>query len=334
MRYEADIIGVIMSESIKMNHEMKMGKCISMWKRIMAGLLTALSIAFMAACGQEEPSGEFARPVYYISSSETKVEQHFREIVADDPEEQLQELLGCLRTNPAKLEYKAPLAMGFQVLNASREGETLMLDVDANYLTLSATTEVLVRAALVRTLTQLEGVRFVGITVEGSQLYDSVGNQVGWMSADQFIENDGNEINTYELARVQLYFASEDGNSLIVTNREKYYSTSMPRERFVVEELIAGPGSQVEGIYPSVNPNTKVLSVTTRDSICYVNLDESFLTVVNNVPTEISVYSIVNSLVELSTINRVQILVNGEVPTSLSTTAYERNLDIVTVLEK
>lgn len=334
MKYVADIIGVIMSEIENMDYEIKKSKCISVWKRTVAGLLMVLSITFITACGKEEPLGEFARPVYYISSSETKVEQHFREIVADDPEEQIQELLGCLGTNPAKLEYKAPLAMGFQVLNVSQEGETLMLDMDANYLTLSATTEVLVRAALVRTLTQLEGVRFVGITVEGSQLYDNVGNQVGWMSADQFIENDGNEINTYELARVQLYFASEDGNSLIVTNREKYYSTSMPRERFVVEELIEGPGSQAEGIYPSVNPNTKVLSITTRDSICYVNLDESFLTVVSNVPTEISVYSIVNSLVELSNINRVQILVNGEVPASLSTTSYERNLDIVTVLEK
>ena len=334
MKYGDDIIGMVMSESVKMNHEIKTDNSISVWKRMVTVLLAFLSIAFMAACGQEEPSGEFARPVYYISSSETKVEQHFREIVADDPEEQLQELLGCLGTNPAKLEYKAPLAMGFQVLNVSQEGETLMLDVDANYLTLSATTEVLVRAALVRTLAQLEGVRFVGITVEGSQLYDNVGNQVGRMSADQFIENNGNEINTYELAKVRLYFASENGNSLIVTNREKYYSTSMPRERFVVEELIAGPGSQVEGIYPSVNPNTKVLSVTTRDSICYVNLDESFLTVTNNVPTEISVYSIVNSLVELSNINKVQILVNGEVPASLNTVAYERNLDIVTVLEK
>ena len=288
----------------------------------------------LMACGQEEPTGEFARPVYFVSNTETKVEQHAREITADTFEGQLQELLVCLATNPDKLEYKAPLAMGFHVLNVSHEGETLMLNMDAKYLELPVTTEVLVRAALVRTLTQLEGVRFVGFTVEGSQLYDNVGNQVGWMSADQFIENDGNEINTYELAKVVLYFAGGDGNNLIASSREKYYSTSMPLERFVVEELIAGPSNQAEGLFPSVNSGTKVISVTTRDGICYVNLDENFLTVVNNVPTEISVYAIVNSLAELSSINRVQILVNGEVPASLSATAYERNLDIVTTLVK
>lgn len=72
----------------------------------------------------------------------------------------------------------------------------------------------------------------------------------------------------------------------------------------------------------------------TKDGICYVNLDESFLTVEGNVSTDVSVYSIVNSLVELSTVNKVQILVNGEVPASFSASTFERNLDIVTTLER
>lgn len=63
-----------------------------------------------------------------------------------------------------------------------------------------------------------------------------------------------------------------------------------------------------------INPETKIINILTKDGICYVNLDSSFLTVVNNVSTEVAVYSIVNSLVELDNINKVQILVNGEVP--------------------
>lgn len=302
--------------------------------RLWAALAALYCIFVLVSCGEEEQMGENARIVYYVSNSETKVEQHAHEMTADTPEGQLQELLQCLATNPERPEYKAPLAMGFQLLESRLEGGTIQLDMDASYLELPAITEVLVRAAIVRTLTQLDDISFVGITVEGSQLYDSVGSPVGWMNAEQFIDNDGNEINTYELARVRLYFAGEDGGNLISAYREKYYSTSMPLERFVVEELIAGPSGQVEGLYPSVNPNTKIVNVTTRDGICYVNLDDNFLTVVNNVPTEVSVYAIVDSLVELSNINRVQILINGEVPESFSTPVFERNLDIVTTLEK
>ena len=126
-----------------------------------------------------------------------------------------------------------------------------------------------------------------------------------------------------------MYFADESGEKLIATYREKYYSTNIPIERFVLEELIAGPSGQVEGIYPSVNNTTKLVNVMTKDGICYVNLDENFLTAVNNVSKELAIYSIVNSLVELSTVNKVQILINGEIPANFSNTTFERNLDYV-----
>ncbi|MDE6926069.1 MAG: GerMN domain-containing protein, partial [Acetatifactor sp.] len=139
-----------------------------------------------------------------------------------------------------------------------------------------------------------------------------------------------------ELARVKLFFASDDGTQLIAAYREKHYSSNTPIERFIVEELIAGPSGQVDGLNPTINPNTKIINVTTKDGICYVNLDENFLTVPENVSMEAAVYSMVNSLVELSNINKVQILVNGEVPTTSSifqSSTFERNLDLVTSLK-
>lgn len=300
------------------------------------GMLAALAVcaAFLAACGRGQDVGANVIQVYYVSKAETKVEMHPHTMEADTPEGQLQELVDCLGTNPGKLEYKAPFAMGFAVLGVKKEEKRVQIDVDAAYRQLPVTTEVLVRAAIVRTLAQLPDVSQVSVTVEGKQLYDSKGNAVGWMSADQFINNDGNAINTYELARVRLYFAGENGTSLISAYREKHYSTNTPIERFVVEELIAGPSGQIAGLYPSINPATKVINVTTADKICYVNLDENFLTVVNNVSTDVSVYSIVNSLSELSNVSKVQILVNGEVPSSFHASVFERNLDIVTTLDK
>ncbi len=287
----------------------------------------------LSACGQEGQESQNKVPVYYLGSSETKVEMHEHGMEGATAQEQLEELLDCLSTPPSRLEYKAPLAMGFQLLDVTWKEKRLTLDVDAAYKSMPATTEVLVRAAIVKTLTQLDEVSYVEITVEGEPLFDNAGALVGWMNGEQFINNDGNDINTYELVRVKLYFATEDGTKLLGGFREKHYSTNTPLERFVVEELIAGPSGQVQGMYPAINPETKILSVMTRDGVCYVNLDSGFLTVVNNVSTEVAVYSIVNSLVELSNINKVQILVNGEVPAVFSTSTFERNLDYVTTLE-
>ena len=302
-------------------------------KYILTGILLIL-LAVLSGCGTQEPETGKKISVYYVNTAETKVEVHDQYLNTKTPEGQLEEIMTFLSTTPEKLEYKAPFDMGFQILDYDVEDGKLAINVDKAYSDLSATTEVLVRAAIVRTLTQLPGVKYVTITVEGSQLYDNAGELVGWMNADQFINNDGNEINTYELVKVKLYFANADGDKLIVAYREKHYSTNTPLERFVVEELIAGPSGQIEGLYPVINPETKIINILTKDGICYVNLDSNFLTVVNNVSTEVAVYSIVNSLVELDNINKVQILVNGEVPSTFSNSTFERNLDYVTTLEQ
>ncbi len=297
-----------------------------------AVLIAVWCLLALTACAEEEPAQENVYSVYYVSNSETKVEAHDYVMQSDVPDEQLDELLACLSTMPDRMEYKAPLALGFQVLSARMEDGKVALDVSGEYRNMSPVREVLVRAAIVRTLTQLPDVKYVSITVEGEQLYDNAGELVGLMSADLFINNDGSEINTYEQARVMLYFADAGGDHLIASYREKYYSTNTPLERFVVEELIAGPSGQVSGLYPTINPNTRIINIMTRDGICYVNLDSNFLTAVNNVSTEMAVYSIVNSLAELNHINRVQILVEGEVPASFTTATFERNLDFVTTL--
>lgn len=293
-----------------------------------------LLFAGFTACGQEEPTGENVYQIYAINNASTKVESHAHEMTATQPDAMLDELIQCLSTQPDKLEYQVPFAMGFEILNMELIEGKLILNVDGAYMNLPATTEVLVRAAIVRTLTQLEHVQYVAIMVEGQELFDQTGEVVGLMSAESFINNDGNEINTYEPTRVKLYFANETGDKLIGAYREKYYSTNVPLERFVVEELIAGPSGKIAGLYPSINPQVKIISVTTKDGICYVNLNSSFLTVVNNVSTETSIYSLVNSLVELSTVNKVQILIEGSVPESFGSATFERNLDCVTTLEK
>lgn len=303
-------------------------------RKVIVVLGCILLLAGLAACGETEPEDANVYQIYTVNNSETKVESHAYVMQASEEEAMLEELTACLSSRPYKLEYKAPFSMGFDVLSMELSGGKLAIDVSASYQELSATTEVLVRAAIVRTFTQLPFVRYVGITVEGNPLFDNVGDVVGLMSADLFIDNDGNEINTYELTRVKLYFTNMEGDKLIGAYREKYYSTSIPLERFVLDELIAGPSGAVEGLYPSINPEVKVNSVMTKDGICYVNLDANFLNLVNNVSTETSIYSIVNSLAELSNVNKVQILVNGEVPASFSNSVYERNLDCVTTLDK
>lgn len=305
----------------------------------MAGCLIALLALVCMACGSAgQPENGKLYKIYYVDNDETKTiaQEYFSE--AQDTQALLEELLIQLGTIPSRFEYKAPLTSGFGLIGYTIDNGQITMNFDEHYKEMDSVKEVLMRAAIVRTLTQVPGIDYVSFTVQGEMLSDSGGNTIGTMSADLFIDNAGNEINAYEKVNLHLYFANEEGTGLVEENRRNVvYSSNISLEKLVVEKLIEGP--MAEGAYPTVNPLTKIVSVTVKDGICYVNLSEDFLHQPYNTGAEVTVYSITNSLVELSNVNKVQISINGETNISYREkislgSIFERNLDLLAVPEE
>lgn len=302
------------------------------WILLMLSLLLGIS-----ACGSKEDVDENRIfQVNYINNDETKVitQEYIMQADLSDAGAQVEEILSAMATIPDKLEYKPPLGQGFTVLGFELQEGNLTLDMDEKYNELTTPQEVLTRAALVRTLTQVEGVQYVAITVTGQPLMDSLGNPLGMMNADTFVDNEGSQINSMEQTRIKLYFTDESGTKLVAVNRTLVYNTNISMEKLVMEQLISGPTSMSKGVYPTLNPDTKVLGVTINDGTCYVNLDETFLTQLSNATAEVVIYSIANSMAELSNVNKVQISVNGKTDilyreTLSLNTVFERDLDLV-----
>ncbi len=300
-----------------------------------------LFLFMMAGCGKEqEEKKEYHYQVYYVNHDKTGVISEDYVTENTDVGSLLEELVTQLGTVPEKLQYHAPLAGSFELLSMQLKDGQLILDFSTTYREQEMITEILNRAAIVRTLSQIKDVQYVSFLVDGEPLVDASGSVVGVMSADTFIDNAGNEINTYEKVRLQLYFSNEDGTGLQAVSRTKVYNSNISLERLVVEELIAGPQADDTGLAagrkdgPVVNPATKIVSVAVRDGICYVNLDENFLNQIYNVTPEVTVYAITNSLIELAGVNKVQISVNGETNVNYReninlSTVFERNLDMV-----
>lgn len=291
-----------------------------------------MSLCFACAPGGARQEGT-SYEIYYVNNEETKIVG--REYVSQttDKANLLEELLEQLALASEKMAYETPLAQELTVLGHTLDNGLLTLDFDESYKNLRGTREILVRASIVRTLTQLSGVERVAFTVKGEQLIDNTGTAVGVMAADSFIENAGNEINAYEKVNMRLYFANETGDCLVEENRRNVvYNSNISLEKLVVEKLVEGP--LAEGAYPTVNPATKVVSVTVKDGICYVNLNSDFLNQPYNVASDVTIYSLTNSLVELSNVNKVQISIDGETNISYRenmnlNTVFERNLDIL-----
>lgn len=303
--------------------------------RVLAWICLGLwSILLAAGCGRtREQTADGAISVYYINKAETKVTPVSCTLEGEGQTAQVEEAIEALRQNPVELSLRTPVN-GYEILDWELVDTQLILNVNEDYKRLSSTTEILIRAALVRTLTQISGIDHVALTVNGEALTDSLGATVGSMTADMFIDNAGNEINAYEKVRLKLYFANETGDRLVEYTMPWVYNSNISMEKLVVERLVAGPVGEDAGVYPVINPATKVLSVTVKDGTCYVNFDDNFMTQMYNVSADVVIYSIVNSLVELTNVNKVQISVNGETDLVYRenydfSTVFDRNLDLV-----
>ncbi|MCR5674160.1 MAG: GerMN domain-containing protein [Lachnospiraceae bacterium] len=309
-----------------------------MKKRVPALILL---LALLAGCAKEEApavleDGGFQ--VYYVSNDEAEIIAAAYEPACDpaDTQAAVAEFTAQLETIPSMLEYEAPISGKIELLDWTLQEQLLTLNFSEYYAEVDATKEILTRAAIVRTLSQIPGIENIAFQVEGVPLTDAQGEVVGNMTADTFIYNAGREINTYEKVQLTLFFADGTGAKLLPVYRTVVYNSNILMERLIVEQLIAGPKTDGNdlGFYPTLNPACGIANISVRDGICYVSLDENFMVQTNPVTPQATIYSIVNSLAELPEVSRVQISVQGDTSMDFMdamplSAMYTRNLDIV-----
>lgn len=284
-----------------------------MKKKTAGFLLFVLMCLEAAGCGREHVStdGEQGYHMYYTNAEETQVLEAAYETDAQTAEELINEFVVNQTKEPKdKKRYHALLPEGVKIESFVWDGSTVRLDLNSAYGQMEFTREIVSRVGLVRTFTQIPGVARVEMLVDGEPLKDSSGVPVGPMLAERFVENSGKEINTYQKITLTLYFTDAEGTKLVPEERTVSYSTNIPLERFVVEQLIQGPKDN--GNYATLPADTRLLSVTISDDICYVNFDESVQTLMQNVKGEIQIYSIVNSLAQACDVSQVQVSINGD----------------------
>ena len=300
-----------------------------------AVFLTLVLLSGMTGCAREEKE-DSGLLLYYLNEdlSSLNTLSYLMEdgkSKADlSPQEMADDMLEQLATPSGDVRSIAPI-QNFTVTGTTLQNGTLTVCLSSDYEELETVREILTRAALVNTLCQIDGVDSVSFLCGDHPLTNEDGSVVTAMNSDMFIFNSGKEIMNYEKVRLHLYFANEDGDQLVDTYRNVVYNSNISMERLVVEQVLKGPNSDV--VFPTLNPASKVLSVTTRDGVCYVNLDQTFLTEPYGVTSQVAIYSLVNSLTELSSVSAVQITIEGKtgkafMDSSLSS-AFERNLSVV-----
>jgi len=115
-----------------------------------------------------------------------------------------------------------------------------------------------------------------------------------------------------EFKNVVLYFGSSDGQHLVAIEKEIPKTEGIARA--TINALIEGPDFQ-SGLLPTIPAGTELLDINVKeDGLCIVDFSQELVT---NLPggeinEKLAVYSIVNTLCQFPTIDRVEFRVQGQ----------------------
>ncbi len=300
-----------------------------------------LAAGFILCTGCQKNSDEDYKGYYIfgLDANETKVAYEKYTPVSKNTEELVEEFLNKMSDKPEDVYMKNAVPDDVTIDNyvISEEG-SLSIYFNSSYGNYTGVPEILRRAAIVKTLCQIPGVEDVQFYVAGQPLTTSNMEAVGIMTASQFIDNTGGETSYKQNATLNMYFSDYKGTALVEVPVEITYDATIPLEQLAIEQLMKGPYS-IEGInkksvLPTIPAGTRLNNVTVKENTCYVDFSSDFLNKRKSVTSDVAIYSVVNTLVELPAINKVQFSIDGGQVLEYSDSVgfgepFERNLDLV-----
>ncbi len=280
-------------------------------KKTVAGL--AVFMLLLSGCAHDDESG---MNVYYINKDGNGLESKKVQLTDESPVSAAKELIKALQnTDDLPEGTKSVLQSDISIEACSVDDNIMDIDLSGDYGSMDITDKLLLTAGLTKTFVQIEGIDGVNFTIEKEPLLDLEGKEVGTLTADDFVIHMGDEINTYSNIELTLYFTDVTGK-LVPEERTVYYSSSVPIEQLVIQELIKGP---YEGSHNAiVAPNATFLNVNIQEDICYVNFDESISQAMSGYDADKALKAMVKTLSAACHIDKVQFSVNGDTATKIN----------------
>ncbi len=270
--------------------------------------MICVMIAGCAQTMQEEPSQLLL--YYCVASTKTTGSALGTESVQLD-EMTVDALINRLLEGPEDTSsFSSTFPSGTGVKHWSVEDGILTLDLSESFGRLTGYSLIRAEYCIVLTMTQLDEVSAVCITVEDQPLY---GGASGALTANDVLLQ-GETEDPVEFT-VQLYFPLQDGSGLGVENATMQVS-ELTLKALATADLQRLATGTTQSYMQAFLQNAGLLEIDAiRNGICAVNIDAQTMICLAGDDNEVdllSLYALVNSLVELDGIDAVSFLMEGE----------------------
>lgn len=248
--------------------------------------------------------------LYFGNSDGTDLVEETLSVKDIEPERIPEYIMEQLLAGPKKQSNSRVIRAGTDLLGLQTERDSVTVNLSKEFYNEESIMDVLASASIVKSLCSVRGIGNVSILIEGAELILEDGRTVSNMQegdlvfdADALMQDESN---------ITLYFSDAEASGLVREIRRVKVPKGESLEKTVVSELIQGP--QKEKMYRTIPQDTKIRSVETKDGVCFVNLSSEFISKHSGgtAAEELTVYSLVNSLTELSNVEKVQFLIEGK----------------------
>ncbi|MBE5929113.1 MAG: hypothetical protein E7267_07100 [Lachnospiraceae bacterium] len=308
-----------------------------MIKKITLLILTILACISFAGCKSNDVKHDYE--IYYLNESGTQLVSEGFDTKITDKGVLISEFIDRMEEPKDESDHFTPGLDITKIIDYQYNTDGYVtLVFDAAYTGLKGFKEVLCRAAIVKTICQIEGINGVEFYINEMPHVDENGQLYGYMTQETFVDNTSGDTKYKQTVNANLYFADKNGNKLVKVPITVTFDGTISLAQLVLQQLVNGPeniGGTDDSVKASVSGNTKINKITIREHICYVDLSKDFLTQVKDVKREVTLYSVVNTLADLIDVNKVQFTIDGETVNFFGDThiifdaPFERNLDIV-----
>ncbi len=259
-----------------------------------------LAVLLLAACsGMTEPSSEQTFDFYYRTTQEAHGLLAAETVSLDASRLSVRELLARYLRGPKDKHLRRAVPADWQLDDAYLDADTAVLIFSDPETDRPAVEISVARAALAKTILQLDAIQKVSITISGQE------NSVTLAQKDILFEDTAPQPQQEEIV---LYVPDDSGRYLSKETLLVDAMDAADKPVYILRQLLKPENNG--GVIPAA---TTLLSVSVENGVCTVDLSSQFVydMKVSFATMRLAVYSIVNSLTELPEVRTVDLWVSG-----------------------
>lgn len=280
-------------------------------KKFICVFLSVLLLLSLGACNDNNKNLiEYEAQLYFANSGKTQLASENVKIYVETLDKIYEAVVNKLLEGPSSQNLVKIIPEGTKLLSLKLSEGILTLDFSKEIYAKEESENILIRTSIISTMSSMKEITGVELLVEGKLMTDSDGEQIGVLGNEDIVQSTEPEIE--EKKYIKLYFSDLNSEKLIAEAREITVSQKETMEMRVLKELVKGPVNPK--LMKTIPAETKILSVETKEGICFVNLSQEFRTRHSggSAGEMMTVYSIVNSLTEIEGVEKVQFLIEGQ----------------------